>query len=445
MMRREVLFLLVAVMFSLSAMSQEYRPLLSDGKSWVEYRGEPVYEYNYESYLSGDTVINGKKYFKLYRRGFSRQYDSNGWYTAAAWNGDYATALREEDRRVYNSSGRLLYDFNLAVGDVVELEKNKVTTVIAIDSVWVGTHRYRRLRVNERDVSYGPNNTGVEGDWIEGIGSTAGLLRSSGWTTLGNGGTLVECYEDGERIYSVDDYRAGGTAPTPRYGIEGRTWRYMYVGKEAVSGCCAMDDRDADLLMTVRGDTITTGFRAKKMYACSARIYGDTQWHYAFALREEQPDVFVVPDEWSGKRPLMTLAYLSSKNIVAFSTTTGKSGSWVVKGHDNLTSQGVFYTMITFTDGTSWIEGIGHSDCGLRLTAPNEARDSLSRYILTSCYDGDRCIYRRKDYQAFTDIKNYSASQVSAACPIADLQGRRLTTPPRRGLYIRDGRKYVAR
>ena len=99
------------------------------------------------------------------------------------------------------------------------------------------------------------------------------------------------------------------------------------------------------------------------------------------------------------------------------------------------------------TGSTTWIEGIG-GDCGI-YNSVLWSNGNLAGLFdptaeLLTCYDGDVCIYNRDDVSDKTNSiisRKLFHSQGEGA--IFDLQGRRLSRIPEKGMYIKDGKKYV--
>lgn len=136
---------------------------------------------NYSIYIGGDSAISGQTYQKL-----STPYvifNSSGSCVQEHFAG-YKGAIRQDipNKKVYFippmfSSEYLLYDFNMTTGDTVEGFITSFTepdTVIAIDSILVGDNFRKRWLINDWYEIY----------YIEGIGSTYGLLEASpGYST----------------------------------------------------------------------------------------------------------------------------------------------------------------------------------------------------------------------------------------------------------------------
>ena len=94
-----------------------------------------------------------------------------------------------------------------------------------------------------------------------------------------------------------------------------------------------------------------------------------------------------------------------------------------------------------------WVEGIGCSIYGPcnGIYPPQLASGPVDEIVL-SVYDGDELIFEEDDFMvpAVTAIKTVTRDE-SEKNAFYDLQGRRLTTKPQRGLYIRNGKKHVVR
>ena len=130
---RKCTFLILSLFCLFFCMSEaQIRPFIEKGKSWHirtyglqtlvfgTYNEGPDEEYDLCFMEDADTVINGKTYMKLTQQ--------NGYYLVPYRNnGDVYAILREEDGKVYawnKAYGReiLLYDFTLNEGDVFELQ-----------------------------------------------------------------------------------------------------------------------------------------------------------------------------------------------------------------------------------------------------------------------------------------------------------------------------------
>ncbi len=148
---------------------------------------------NYSITFSGDTQINSQAYHKL-NTPFVQSL-STGNCPSVVMAG-YRGAIRQDsiNKKVYfippaNLTEQLLYDFNMQVGDTVRgyIETNAPTpdTVIAIDSVLVGSSYRKRWEINSWYNIY----------FIEGIGSTYGLIVPSMGYVTDQPSYTISCFQ----------------------------------------------------------------------------------------------------------------------------------------------------------------------------------------------------------------------------------------------------------
>lgn len=151
------------------------------------HMGLPPFEENYSIIISGDTVINGLVYQKL--TGVN-----------PVW---YKCAIRQDTliRKVFiippaAITEELLYDFTMQVGDTVqgyiENYNNQKDIVLTIDSVMVGNNYRKRWKIN----------SGYNIYFIEGIGSTYGLVEHSPGTIVDAPDFSISCFrQNGNTVY----------------------------------------------------------------------------------------------------------------------------------------------------------------------------------------------------------------------------------------------------
>lgn len=185
---KTILLSFVIIIIAISALAQQYRSFPTHDAVWKENHhvsyGSSHYSYlNYQNFINGDTVINGKTYHKIYSSGKRYSYVSNSGSTSYYQN-VYKGCIREDSlKHVYfylNALEYLLYDFNLDLGDTLSdnlhgmglmhsYDPSIKLIVNAIDSVIVGGDYHKRYRF---DYSYHTLYL------IEGIGSSDGLLET---------------------------------------------------------------------------------------------------------------------------------------------------------------------------------------------------------------------------------------------------------------------------
>lgn len=200
---------LLLVLLSLNLSAQEtndsYIPLINkqENQTWIwdSYFGEGPSSYNRLTMDNQDSVIDGVSYSVVH----SYKYDCwHNYRPDTIIEEDFL--LREENQKVfvYNSYGeRLLYDYSLNIGDTFACSYDLSMKVISIDTldILINGQRCRKWSFAyywEGDTTnLFTMSDGVE--WIEGIGSTKGLLFYDVASTLIAGGGYMNgrlrCYE----------------------------------------------------------------------------------------------------------------------------------------------------------------------------------------------------------------------------------------------------------
>jgi len=156
---------------------------------------------NYSITFSNDTVIGSLTYHKL-TTPFVPSFESSCWSGGIELN-IYKGAIRQDTflKKVfivpptYNAE-QLLYDFTMQVGDTVkgyiETNASPVDIVQSIDSVLVGSSYRKRWLIN----------FGYQIYYIEGIGSTYGLIEHSPGGTTDQLMYVTNCFQqDGQPLY----------------------------------------------------------------------------------------------------------------------------------------------------------------------------------------------------------------------------------------------------
>jgi hypothetical protein len=209
--------------FSLSLIhAQTYVPISFDNSYWneiKEYQGicDPPDFCRYTYFFQGDTVIDAESYHKLY---------SNDSLSVS-----YVGGMREIDQKVYFyykecSNPVLLYDFGLNAGDTIPLacelcyfDGPLSMMVTSVDSVFIEGTGYRK-RIN---FDYSQS-------WIEGIGSTAGLLYPYYSCFTCTCFLELVCFEqDGLTLYRNEDFMSCFNYAGPGNNLDPASeWRVNY-------------------------------------------------------------------------------------------------------------------------------------------------------------------------------------------------------------------------
>ena len=94
-----------------------------------------------------------------------------------------------------------------------------------------------------------------------------------------------------------------------------------------------------------------------------------------------------------------------------------------------------------------WTEGVGKdyvindSECWRSdIWNWRIGEESGKSYSLLGCYEGGQVIYPKNETDVIT---NPNGAMLKANNLLFDLQGRRINGEPKRGLYIRDGKKVI--
>jgi hypothetical protein len=199
------LLLLFPILLTLSATAQTsvYHPFPDSNAIWNYHLllyGIPVpLDEHYSIIISGDTVINSISYQKLSTPYVQSTMNSIATNVMAEYKG----AIRQDivNRRVFivppaETTEQLLYDFTMQAGDTVrgyiETGLNPADIVESIDSVLVGSDYRKRWKIN----------SGYDIYFIEGIGSTYGLIEHSPGFVVDWASVSITCFsQNGQTLY----------------------------------------------------------------------------------------------------------------------------------------------------------------------------------------------------------------------------------------------------
>lgn len=208
-------FIFILSCISLCTNAQEYLPILTEGKTWVTLYtfGAPEYDFYRTSIIKGDTIINGTKCKRIiYYSEDGREVTSGG--------------RIEEGKKVYavneDGSCKLQFDFGMHTGDTYWSDNNHhEVSIMAEDSIEVRGVKRRRLTI------------GIDGEfkgyWVEGIGSNwENVKLNYPNSSYGYQYYTYECYENGELVFTMDDFSAptvcGVAKPTAKQQTEDKIY-----------------------------------------------------------------------------------------------------------------------------------------------------------------------------------------------------------------------------
>ena len=196
------LYFFVSLVFALLAVpatmaAQVLKQLLKEGKVWTyEYDYHGIDENGtlfhetipYKEWIEGDTIIDGKTYFKMHSTAIKYPISSLKFW-------------REDTGKVYAydedlEQEMLMYDFSLNKDEMADILGNNNIKVNKVDTISICGIERRRIFLNF-------------GLWVEGVGSPALLSEPLGHLfTDGCISQMSSCYEDGNCIFTSRDFDA---------------------------------------------------------------------------------------------------------------------------------------------------------------------------------------------------------------------------------------------
>jgi hypothetical protein len=203
MKKTKFLFILLLPMLLAQGVKGQYIPLVDTNKVWsvmswiINMGGSENSTHTVIYKINGDTIIDTSIYKKLLTTN-----DTLG----ISWA--VSGYLKEIEKRIFFNNGiseRLVYDFNLEVGDTLESEVNPNLLLIVneIDTITLLNGETRR-----RLSFYLPSAPFFIEEWIEGIGSINGLLPTyflyDGAVMIDGGETLL-CFNENDTLKYLNE------------------------------------------------------------------------------------------------------------------------------------------------------------------------------------------------------------------------------------------------
>ena len=481
---KEILWFICGAVFiqTVNAQNINHIPFVEEGKVWnmlcnnAEAYLYPSYQYRY--YIEGDTLISSLNCKKLYA------YNENN-----DGQTQYKMALHESGGKVYfipngSTESYLLYDFQIPEGSSAimanpihpewELEmRNNKDRIIETN----GVNRHC-LHVNRVDASFEDYPSGW---WIEGIGSELGPLNTWGFKAAGNSCYFQNCEVNGQEIFNLSDFQSN--TEKDEYYPEGTKWTeirldtlkydswYSKVGNEWVPNYETIEYR-------VQGEYIDERFNDK--YSCiytngpewadslTLLIYGgrnqDADWYGGIAVAAFDDDGQL---SWPCHGQMYPLSWevgtiMRSLSINMAGITGAGDWMWDVYGTVEEIKEGDFGGVrpLKYSDvnGIRFIQGIGVASWndGECIFGPIRPYDVLSSFWTVKPKERhyrSMLVHFERDGEVLYNIWPEKISTgICSLTPdpspvregsIYDLQGRRLSGKPARGIYIEDGKKKV--
>mgnify|MGYP002682552944 CR=1 FL=1 len=194
----------------------------ADGSRWVYHThesGEPgqqlFHSTDEQNIIHGDTLISGLPYFKLYttRHNILNVYTFPGTLTYHTYDSIGPSFLRSDtlEKRVYylpsiDSTERLIYDFDLQLGDTIPMQSQYFPTTIirSIDTVSLFGGQVKRFFLADVSDPYLEHSNFI----LEGIGGSNGLTYFQpmyGWLSGEIYSTTLRCFQYQDSIYGSFD------------------------------------------------------------------------------------------------------------------------------------------------------------------------------------------------------------------------------------------------
>jgi len=193
---------LVSFIMILSA--QSYLQIVDPLKQWTRldyiFMGPYHMKWSYYIKMTGDTIIGQKNYLRLWE---SQEDPPVTWYLIGFARED--TAHHVYFRDLMENEG-LVYRFDVNTGDTFIVDNpfhytSFTVGVLNVDSIYIEPAGEYRKRITLESIEY---STYVEEEWIEGIGSLAGI-NCSGFHAIpltGANYSALCMWQNGDIIYS---------------------------------------------------------------------------------------------------------------------------------------------------------------------------------------------------------------------------------------------------
>jgi len=189
----------VSLVICLSLTGQDYKPLVVQGNSWATVGWSWGWGWTYYYFLDGDTVINNIPYTKVYLT-----TDSTFQNDVSYHGGIREDSVNKEVYFYYNSNmGEIfLYKFGMNIGDtalVSSMACDAIYMIVAdVDTItdMMGIERRRMLMDHWYDW--------YDEYWIEGIGSSLGLLTAGNFSCIADYNQELLCFSNSGELYYMN-------------------------------------------------------------------------------------------------------------------------------------------------------------------------------------------------------------------------------------------------
>jgi len=388
-------------------------PLIDSEGQWNIYQpyqftppvGHPFFNQKIEAtaiyFFDGDTLINDNLYHKIYQTAqpiVDRQNPNN----------QYVGALREAGQQVYwirqlESVERLLYDYDLTVGDTMWVDRfeidfiEKVQIILeSIDSVQTLDQRIRRrfnFSIFKPEFDTIPR---YFTSWIEGIGNIGeqGFLEThvdelveTGFFDIFNGEqytSFLQCFsKQDELVYQSENSDVCFTIPNYiPFPTENGVWRTLETRADNFAPI-VFGTTEQTRTYFIAGDTIIDAKVYQKIYTTQTATppitLSENQYHGAF--READKVIYYLDKQSTTERTLYNFNLTVGDTITTIFNDIGQASFLFVGQIDTIQTADKLFRKryeirradtainntqdIAFSTFSYWIEGIGDVELGL--------------------------------------------------------------------------------
>ena len=424
--------------------------LLSEGKMWI-YRIHDIYEDPMDSYfcyyVKGDSIVDGNACKKVWLRSetgpdtlHSVLYEANG---------------KVHQKELFDGGEDdwfLLYDFGLEEGDEVTNRWGDRLYVGKKDSVSVSGKKHCVLHLGVAGEEFHVN----EITWIDGIGSNEGIYYSPVEMPFNHVWRIFQsCFDGNEKIYG------GG-------GSEDYIWNYSCVKYWSLNGTKVSGTKEVVQFERpdYKGEFVNSG---GKQYI-SVQAWGDVKG-YPIGIREDNGRVLANLEDYKahieaqgGNASQIPYAVTDDGEVVLYDYNM-KEGDAYPSGITVETKEYVTLKnmeprrCLTLSNGMVLIEGLGCINSpGMLLDYLNPPSDREDDFVylegFSSTYGNDQSVFEPEwtfspDGNGIGKVwwQNQTGDSGDMKCGdgaiLYDLQGRRISRRPEKGMYIEDGQVKV--
>ena len=468
----------------IKSLSQEWRPYVEEGKKWYFQPNfsESLEVKDYVLTISGDTIVDGHACKRLLRHGIPEAF------------------LYEEQRKVYYRLAKdadqwfLAYDFSLMPGDIIIDRIGDEHEVEFVDTVKAKGESFRRIVFKY--------TRGWQPVWISGIGGRRSLFNPF-MNLSGDYCHLVTCKVGDRLLFEGDDFMQGIVSSDPESGIvkiDGLKYRLDDKRYEAT---VQMENRwngplEIPAVLESSGQSYTvTGIRIHAFSGCQTltRVWLPPTMSFIEGHPFNSCNSLEAIEVAEGNRWLRSadgvllsadgaqlLCYPSGARVARYVVPEG-----VQTVADNAFSRNTYLESVVLPNTVKEIQMMAFMNCSsLKTLDLPESVNQLGWKVFSGCSMDTLTIRGIIERSALDDgallgmdastvicvqqseVDKYKEIYKGTVLPLPgepanihypdfrisakpwhsstyDLQGRRMTKQPQKGVYIQDGRKVVVK